>query len=599
MNENLLRKDVPEVCRWAPEHIYASQEAWEKDFEWIRENIAKLSDCAGTLANGREAVLDALRLYLHTSEHFARLYTYAGINLNTDNSDAFYQGIASRASSLYAQFAAAAAFLSPELLSLGEEVLNGYIADPDFADFDVMLKELQRMRPHTLSTEMETVLASAQEALGGAGNIYDMLTDVDMKLGKIKGEDGRMIELTPARYGSLMESRNRTVRRAAYERMMKAYAAFGSTFAATYATNVKADVFNARTHGYQSSREAALYPDEIPESVYDQLLSAVHDALPVLHAYCELRKRAFDIPTVHMYDLYAPMTEGFDVKMSYDEAYELLLEGVAPLGEDYAEIVRKAKDSRWIDVYETPNKTTGAYSNGGAYGVHPYILLNYRPELDGLLTLAHEMGHAMHSYYSNASQPYAKSDYTIFVAEVASTCNEVLTIHALRKKYAGNKAAQMALIGRLLEGFRTTVFRQAMFAEFEMKAHAMEEAGEPLTRESLSAMYYQLNKTYYGGGCRVDRVVENEWMRIPHFYRSFYVYKYATGFCAAVALASRILNGGEEAVQAYRKFLTLGGSMSPIEELKVAGVDMSTPEPVHAALDMFAELLADFSELLG
>lgn len=599
MNENLLLKDVPEACRWAPEHIYASQEAWEKDFEWIRENIAKLSACAGTLANGREAVLDALRLYLHTSEHFARLYTYAGINLNTDNSDAFYQGIASRASSLYAQFAAAAAFLSPELLLLGEEVLNGYIADPDFADFDVMLKELQRMRPHTLSTEMETVLASAQEALGGAGNIYDMLTDVDMKLGKIKGEDGKMIELTPARYGSLMESRNRTVRRAAYERMMKAYAAFGSTFAATYATNVKADVFNARTHGYQSSREAALYPDEIPESVYDQLLSAVHDALPVLHAYCELRKRAFDIPTVHMYDLYAPMTEGFDVKMSYDEAYELLLEGVAPLGEDYVEVVRKAKDSRWIDVYETPSKTTGAYSNGGAYGVHPYILLNYRPELDGLLTLAHEMGHAMHSYYSNASQPYAKSDYTIFVAEVASTCNEVLTIHALRKKYADNKAAQMALIGRLLEGFRTTVFRQAMFAEFEMKAHAMEEAGEPLTRESLSAMYYQLNKTYYGGGCRVDRVVENEWMRIPHFYRSFYVYKYATGFCAAVALASRILNGGEEAVQAYRKFLTLGGSMSPIEELKVAGVDMSTPEPVHAALDMFAELLADFSELLG
>ena len=598
MNEQLLRKDIPESCRWAPEHIYASQEEWEKDFEWIRENIAKLSACAGTLANGRQTVLDTLQLYLRTSEHFARLYTYASVNLNTDNSDSFYQGVAARASSLYAQFAAAAAFLSPELLALGEEVLNGYIADPDFADFDVMLKELQRMRPHTLSTEMETVLASAQEALGGAGNIYDMLTDVDMKLGKVKGEDGKFIELTPARYGSLMESRNRAVRRAAYERMMKAYAAFGSTFAATYATNVKADVFNARTHGYQSSRQAALHPDDIPESVYDNLLSAVHDALPTLHAYCELRKQAFDIPTVHMYDLYAPMTEGFEAKMSYDEAYELLLEGVSPLGADYVDVVRKAKDSRWIDVYETPNKTTGAYSNGGAYGVHPYILLNYRSELDGLLTLAHEMGHAMHSYYSNASQPYANSDYTIFVAEVASTCNEVLTIQALRKKYAGNKAAQLALIGRLLEGFRTTVFRQAMFAEFEMKAHAMEEAGEPLTRESLSAMYYQLNKTYYGGGCRVDKVVENEWMRIPHFYRSFYVYKYATGFCAAVALASRILNGGEEAVAAYRKFLTLGGSMSPIEELKVAGVDMSTEEPVNAALDMFAELLADFSELM-
>ena len=308
---------------------------------------------------------------------------------------------------------------------------------------------------------------------------------------------------------------------------------------------MKADVFNAHTHGYASARQAALYPDDIPESVYDNLLAAIHDALPTLHAYCGMRKQAFGIPTVHMYDLYAPMQRGFDAKLSFEEAYDLLLEGVAPLGEDYVEVVRKAKDSRWIDVYETPNKTTGAYSSGGGYGVHPYVLLNFRPELDGLLTLAHEMGHAMHSYYSNAAQPYAKSDYTIFVAEVASTCNEVLTIHALRKKYAGNKAAQMALIGQLLEGFRTTVFRQAMFAEFEMKAHAMEEAGEPLTRESLSNMYYALNKQYYGGGCRVDKLIENEWMRIPHFYNSFYVYKYATGFCAAVALANRILHGAK------------------------------------------------------
>ena len=598
MSENLLRKDIPENLKWAPEHIYASEEHWESDFAWIKERVAELAACAGTLANGREAALHALKLCNETSEHFSRLYSYAAVRLNVDNGDAFYQGVMARASSLYAQFAAAASFLSPELLSLGEETLEAYIADPDFADFDVTIRELLRMRPYTLSAEMEKVLASAQEALSGASNIYDMLTDVDMKLGKVKNEEGKFVELTHARFGSLLESPNRTVRRAAYERMMKAYAAYGSTFAASYAANVKADVFNARTRGYASARQAALQPDDVPESVYDNLLSAVHDAIPTLNAYCELRKRAFDIPTVHMYDLYAPMCKGFEAKMSYDEAYELLLEGVAPLGEDYVDVVRNAKDERWIDVYETPGKTTGAYSNGGAYGVHPYILLNYRPELDGLLTLAHEMGHAMHSYYSNKTQPYAKCDYTIFVAEVASTCNEVLTIHALRKKYAGNKAAQQALIGRLLEGFRTTVFRQAMFAEFEMKAHAMEEAGEPLTRESLSSMYYQLNKTYYGGGCRVDKVVENEWMRVPHFYRSFYVYKYATGFCAAVALANRILNGGEEAVKAYRTFLTLGGSMSPIEELKKAGVDMSTPEPVNAALDMFAELLADFSELM-
>ena len=594
----LLRKDIPLHQQWDPSHIYAAQEDWEKDFTWIKDNIPTLAAYAGKLHEGRDTVLGALRLYAEMGEHFSRLYTYASISLNTDNSDPFYQGVAARAGSLYAQFAAAAAFLSPELLTLSAETLQGYIADPDFADFDTLLKDLERMRPHTLSTEMETLLASAQEALGAPGNIYDMLTDVDMKLGKVKGEDGKMVELTHARFGSMLESSNRSVRRAAYERMMKAYAAYGSTFAATYSSNVKSDVFNARSHGYKTAREAAMYPDDIPVSVYDNLLSAIHDALPTLHAYCGLRKRAFDIPTVHMYDLYAPMEKGFDSKMNFDEAYELLLEGVAPLGEDYVDVVRKAKDSRWIDVFETPNKTTGAYSSGGAYGVHPYVLLNYRAELDGLLTLAHEMGHAMHSYYSNKTQPFAKSDYTIFVAEVASTCNEVLTISALRKKYAGNKAAQMALIGRLLEGFRTTVFRQSMFAEFELKAHEMEEAGQPLTRESLCAMYYDLNKTYYGGGCRVDKVVENEWMRIPHFYRSFYVYKYATGFCAAVALANKILNGGEEAVKAYRTFLTLGGSMSPIEELKVAGVDMSTPEPVVSALDTFAELLADFSEMM-
>ena len=598
MSQLLQRKDVPAERKWDPSHIYATQEAWEKDFEWIKENIAKIGAFAGTLSQGRDQVLAALRLYAETGEHMARLYSYASTNLNSDNSDAFYQGVSARAMSLYAQFMTAAAFFTPEMLALDSEVLKAYIDDPDFADFDTMLKDLERMRAHTLSTEMETLLASAQEALSGPSNIYDMLTDVDMKLGKVKNEEGQFVDLTPARFGSMLESPVRSVRKGAYERMMKAYAAYGSTFAATYAANVKADVFNARAHGYQSAREAALYPDDIPVSVYDNLLEAIHDAIPTLNAYCQMRQEAFGIPTTHMYDLYVPMAQGFESSLSYDEAYDLLLEGIAPLGEDYVDVVRKAKDANWIDVYETPNKSSGAYSNGAAYGVHPYVLLNFRPELEGMLTLAHEMGHAMHSYYSNGTQPFAKSDYTIFVAEVASTCNEVLTIHALRKKYAGNKAAQLALIERLLEGFRTTVFRQTMFAEFEMKAHAMEEAGQPLTRDSLCAMYYDLNKQYYGGGCRVDKLVENEWMRIPHFYRSFYVYKYATGFCAAVALANRILNGGEDAVKAYRKFLTLGGSMSPIEELKVAGVDMSTPEPVVSALDTFAELLAEFSELM-
>lgn len=594
MSEVLLRKDVPAQAKWQTSHIYASQEEWEKDFQWVQEKAKELAAYAGTLKNGKDTVLSLLKTYAESSEHLSRLYTYASCNLNVDNGDSFNQGVMARTQTLYAQYSAAVAFLSPELLKLPKATLKSYIADPDFADFDTILKDLERMRPHTLSSEVETLLASGQEVFGATGNVYDMLTDVDMSLGKVRDESGKQVELTHARYGSMLESPNRAVRKAAYERMMKAYAAYGSTFAATYAGNVKGDVFLARAHVYQSAREAALYPDDIPVSVYDNLLKAVHEALPVLHAYCGMRKEAFGIPTVHMYDLYAPMTKDFQMKLSFDEAYELLLEAVAPLGKDYQDVVRSAKDGGWIDVYETKGKTTGAYSNGSAYGVHPYVLLNFRPELDGLLTLAHEMGHAMHSYYSNQAQPFVKSDYAIFVAEVASTCNEVLTINALRKKFAGNQAAQQALIGRLLEGFRTTVFRQTMFAEFEMKAHAMEEAGQPLTRESLNAMYYDLNRQYYGGGCRVDKVVENEWMRIPHFYRSFYVYKYATSFCAAVALADKILHGTPEDVAAYRRFLTLGGSMSPIEELKTVGIDMSTPAPIEAALDVFASLLADF-----
>ena len=593
-----LRKDISEQYKWQPQHIYATQEKWEEDFAFIKENAQKLGELKGTFAQGRDAVLAALRLYAETAEHLSRLYSYASCNLNVDNGDSFYQGVAARAGALASQFYANAAYITPELLSLSAQTLESYIADPEFADFDTMLKDLERMRAHTLSTQMETVLASANEPLRGTSKAYDMFTDVDLKLGKVRDEEGKLVPLTHALYGSLLESENRSLRRGAYERMMKAYGAYGATFAALYEANVKGDVFEARTRGYESARQAALYPDDIPESVYDNLLDAIHDAIPSLSEYCKLRKRAFGLSSVHMYDLYAPMARAFDAKIDFDKAYEILIEAVAPLGKDYQDVVRKAKTSGWIDVYETPNKTTGAYSNGSAYGVHPYVLLNYRPELEGLLTLAHEMGHAMHSYSSNGAQPFAKSDYTIFVAEVASTCNEVLTIEYLRKQYAGNNAAQAALIERLLEGFRTTVFRQSMFAEFEKKAHAMEEAGEPLTRESLCKMYYELNKTYYGGGCTVDQLVENEWMRIPHFYRSFYVYKYATGYCAAIALAKRILTGGEEAVAAYRKFLTLGGSMSPIEELKVAGIDMSSPEPVVSALRYFAELIADFAKLM-
>ena len=593
------REELPESAKWRPEHIYATLADWEADFTWAGEQIPALEAAIDHLKEGKEAVLAALKLEAEIGERLSRMVTYCTCMLNTDNGVPENQALMLRMEGLYTRISAAASRLSPALLKLPKAELKVYMKDPDFADFDETLRQLDRSRAHILSASEEKLLAAGREALRSSSNVYDMLTDVDMKLGAVKDEEGNTVELTNARYGTMMESKDRRVRKGAFERMLKAYGAYGNTFAALYAGNVKADVFAARSRKYASALEAALDPDEVPVSVYRSLIEAVHDALPVLKAYCAMRKEALNIPAVHLYDLYVPMAPEFKSSFSYDEAYDILVNTVGVLGEDYQSVVREAKDAGWIDVYETPGKTSGAYSNGAAYGVHPYILLNYRPELEGVLTLAHEMGHSMHSYFSNHTQPFSKCDYTIFVAEVASTCNEVLTIQSLRERYAGDPAAQLVLIERLLEGFRTTVFRQTLFAEFEMKAHEMEEAGEPLTCDSLRKMYTDLYRTYYGGACKIDSLIENEWMRIPHFYNSFYVYKYATGFCAAVALAKRIREEGAPAVKDYRRFLTLGGSMSPIEELKIAGVDMSTVQPVSAALDTFAELVADFSAMLS
>lgn len=592
------RADLPENVKWKPEHIYPSLQEWEADYAWIDSRLPQLTELTEQLKEGREKVLAALRLEAELGEHFVRLYSYATCVLNVDNSVAESQSLMLRTESLYTRFNAAAAKMSPGLLKLPKATLKSYMHDAEFSDFSEILRQADRSRSHILSANEEKLLANSREALRASSNIYDMMTDVDLKLGTLKDENGKTITLTNGRFGTLLESKDRRVRKAAFETMHKAYGDFGNTFAAIYAANVKADVFSARTRKYDSSLQAALDPDEIPESVYLNLIDAIHDALPVLKAYCSLRRDALNIPAVHLYDLYVPMAPKFNSSFTYDESYDMLVNTVGVLGEDYQNTVKAAKNAGWIDVYETPSKTSGAYSNGNAYGIHPYILLNYRPTLDGALTLAHEMGHSMHSYYSNATQPFTKSDYTIFVAEVASTCNEVLTIQSLRKRCADDPNAQLALIGRLLENFRTTVFRQTLFAEFELNAHRMEEAGEPLTRESLSKMYTDLYRMYYGGACKIDKAIENEWMRIPHFYNSFYVYKYATGFCAAIALAKRILEEGEPAVKDYRRFLSLGCSMSPIEELKVAGVDMSTVQPVSAALDTFAELVADFSAML-
>ena len=597
MENELTRSTVDPKYTWDVTRIFESDEAWEAAFAQLKEMSDAIAAKAGTLAGGKEAVLSCLRMEDEMGGILSCIYTYAMMKQNEDTTAGKYQAMLGRAGTLYSEVMAKAAFITPELLSLEDGVLEGYIADPDFADFDAVLSKTLRMKPHTLSAREEQLLAMAGEVCGASENAYDMLTDADMDLGTTRGEDGKKTKLTDVRLNSFLVSPDRAVRKAAYTNVMNGYGKLGNAIAAMYAGQVKGDIFNAKARGYKNCRESYLYQDDVSEDVYDSLIDAVHGGVDTLAEYLRIKKEQTGLAHMHMYDMYLGVDMGFDIRMDIDEAFATFLQAVKPLGEDYVADAARALPERWIDVYETKNKRGGAYSTS-VHCTTPYVLLNHKETYDGLSTLCHEMGHAMHSYYSNQAQPSAKADYTIFVAEVASTLNEILLSEYLLKKYADNRAARIMLIGHLLEHFRTTVFRQTMFAEFEHKAHQMAEAGESLTRENLCAMYYDLNKLYYGKAAKVDKEVANEWMRIPHFYSSFYVYKYATGFCAAVALARNVLSGDHEKIAAYRKFLTLGGSMTPIEELKAAGVDMSTPQPVCEALDYFAELVMEYRQLL-
>ncbi|MBQ8618588.1 MAG: oligoendopeptidase F [Clostridia bacterium] len=598
MEQELTRGTVDPKYTWDLSRIYESDEAWEHAFEQAKAQGDQVAAMAGRLNQGKEIVLEALKLDNELNQNLSCIYTYAMMKQHEDTTVGKYQAMLGRAGTLVSEAMAKAAFLTPELLSLEDGLLEQYIADPDFSDFDAALRSALRQKPHTLSAKEEQLMAMASEVCSISENVYDMLTDADMDLGKTRDEDGKKAKLTDARLHSFLISPDRAVRKAAYCNVMNGYGKLGNAIAAMYAGQVKADIFNCRARGYKNCRESYLYQDEVDESVYDSLIDAVHGGIDTLAEYLRIKKEQTGLAHMHMYDMYLGVDTGFDIRMDIDEAFETFLAAVKPLGEDYVADAARAMPERWIDVYETKNKRGGAYCTS-VHRTAPYVLLNHKDNYDSLSTLCHEMGHAMHSYYSNKAQPSAKADYTIFVAEVASTCNEILLSEYLLKKYEGNRAARIMLIGHLLEHFRTTVFRQTMFAEFEHKAHLMAEQGESLTKENLCAMYYDLNKLYYGKAAKVDKEVSNEWMRIPHFYSSFYVYKYATGFCAAVALARNVLSGDADKVAAYRKFLTLGGSMAPIEELKVAGVDMSTPQPVCEALDYFAELVMEYRNLLA
>jgi len=594
MSQLKKRSEMDPKWMWNLNDILNGTEAFNALFEEAEKALAAFAACQGHVA---EDPRKAIVMSFEGERMIEKLFTYARMLSDGDGADSEAQLLLTRVQGLAARAAGMSAFLQPELLALPEETLKDMMNDPDFSEYDVFIEDILRDKPHTLPAEQEKLLAMASEVMSAPGGIFTMLSDVDMPKPMVKDEDGSDVNLTGATYNRLLHSRNREARKGAYEAMMKMYGDFRSTISTTYRSNVKKDVFHARVRGFGSAVEYSLHPDRIPVKVYDNLLESVEAALPAMQKYLALRKKTLGVDELHLYDLYVPIVNDFDMEMTYPEAFEVVKKGLKPLGERYAQLLDKAYTEGWIDVYENEGKHSGAYS-WGVYDSHPYVLLNHTDNLNGAMTLAHELGHAMHSYHSNEALPYAKAGYSLFVAEVASTCNEMLLMHALMNEYKDDKKASAFLANQLLEEFRGTVFRQTMFAAFERESHRMEENGVPLTADTLSQVHYDLNKKYYGGECVIDEAVRHEWMRIPHFYRSFYVYKYATGFSAAVYIANRIMTEGEPAVKDYFRFLSAGGSVPPLEALKFAGVDMEDPSTVQDALKVFADTVDKLEALL-
>ncbi len=585
MGEILKRSQVPVSDTWNTKDLFHTPQDWEEAYAQVDAKIAQLSAYQGKLGEPT-ALKEALHLLTDTEVLLSRVYSYAQRNLDVDSANSEFQALSARAQSLYVRYAEKSAFIQPELLEQSEEYLAAMRDDAALGDYRMMFDNLMRNREHTLSAEMEQLVAMTGEMGNAPNNIYGMLNTLDMKFPVIKNDEDEKVRITHSGFIPLMMSHKKKVRRAAFEGLYGTYQKFENTFPAIYQASVQGDVFYARAGKFASALEAKLFPDNVPLALYDNLIAAVRRHVGGLNRFVSLNARLNGIKKPSMVDVYVPPKLGFDIALDFREAYALVVDCLRPLGEDYQAVLRRALDERWIDPYENEGKRSGAYS-ADAYGVHPFVLMNYKPDLDHLLTIAHEMGHAMHSYLSNAKQPAAMADYSLFVAEVASTCNEVLVLLELMQRHPEGEAF---LLYTLLDSFRTTLFRQTMFAEFEKESHRMAEAGEPLTAKSLNAVHARLNAEYYPS-LEQPELIAYEWMRIPHFYRSFYVYKYATGFSAAMAIASKIRKEGAPMVKKYKDFLSAGGSVYPIDALKLADVDMSTGEPVEQALQMFESLL--------
>lgn len=591
------RKDIDVKDTWNLESIYANNELWEEEYAALEkeaEEFAKLKGAIEADVSKIPAVLDA---YYGLHRRLSKLSVYARMRFDQDTTDSTYQTMSAKIGSLGVKIGAASAFVEPEILSYSKEQLEAAEKENErTAYYGRKIEEMLRGQEHTLDAEKEELLAAAGDMAEAPDDIFSVLMNADMKYPDIVLEDGTHLPLTNSTYISYMESPDRAVREGAFKTLYGQIASLKNTFAAIYRGNLKQAKFYAQSRKYSSARAMYLADSNVPESVYDNLLSAVHEALPMMYRYVAVRKKVLGVDKLHMYDVYTPIVAAQNQTYEFEQAKQMVLEALKPMGEDYLSHAREGLENRWIDIYPNKGKKGGAYS-WGCYDSQPFILLNYTKNLDSVFTLIHEMGHSIHSYYSRTAQDYAYSDYKIFVAEVASTCNECLLMHDLLEKTT-DKEQRKYLLNHYLDSFKGTLFRQTMFAEFEKNAHEYCAQGKPLTAEALSQMYLELNQKYFGPDMEKDEEIAYEWMRIPHFYTPFYVYQYATGYSAAVALSAKILKEGKPAVDAYMSFLKGGESKDPIDLLKMAGVDMTTEKPVADALTLFGELVTELETLV-
>ena len=596
-SELLKRSEVKEADTWNVKDMYPTTEAWENEFKVITEIVDKIASYEGSVAATAENLLTVLEHLASAGEKIEKAFNYAERLFDENQTNTTHQAMSAKVYSLYAAMGSKTAFADPEIIAASDEMLEAFYKElPALELYRKQIAEIRRMKEHCLSAEMEKLLAMTAEMSQTPADTFSILNNADLVFPEIEDENRERVRITHGRYGQFLQSADRRVRKDAFENLYQTYKQFLNTSASLYCGNVKQQVFHAKARKYASSLECAVDANNVSSSVYHNLIDTVNKNLDKMHQYVSLRKKCLGVEELHMYDIYTPMIADVAKKISFEEAKETVLKALAPLGEDYVNKVKEGFENRWIDVYENQGKRSGAYS-AGAYGCHPYVLLNYNGTLDDMFTLAHEMGHAMHSNYSNETQPYIYAGYKIFVAEVASTCNEILLMEYLLKNTT-DKKERAYLLNHYLDSFKGTVYRQTQFAEYEMLTNKMYEDGESLTADNLSSVYLELNKKYYGSDIISDEQIAYEWARIPHFYYNFYVYQYATSYCAAFSVAHKILEEGAPAVERYKKFLSGGCSMAPVELLKIAGVNLETPAPIQDALNAFGEIIKEMETLV-